>query len=334
MAPQAVLAGEGVSEGRETRIVDLRDLRAGDLDPLLREQTEEWAHELDWDFSKSADLLRQLFDARELAGLALLDGRDIAGFAYCGFSSGKAHVGDVYVPPPWRNGNAETVLFQALFNVLMDAPGVERIEAQLMLARQVQPPDRDCRIGSFERLFMTRDAAPSLPPGNASNTSRFRFEPWEDRHSEAAAFALWQAHAGHVDAQISDQYRTLAASSRFIQELVRFPGCASFCPSASYVAFENATGHPAGISLISFVAPGIAHLAELCVTPEFRGAGLGYELLRQSSAALADAGAQRISLTVTAGNDDALRLYRRCGFRQTRRFYAYAWDRSARPAFS
>jgi ribosomal protein S18 acetylase RimI-like enzyme len=93
------------------------------------------------------------------------------------------------------------------------------------------------------------------------------------------------------------------------------------------VAFDTTTGKPAGISLVSFVGSRVAHIAELSVAPDARGAGLGHELLRQSAAGLAHAGAERISLTVTATNEEAIRLYTRFGFRESRRFCAYAWEK-------
>jgi ribosomal protein S18 acetylase RimI-like enzyme len=89
-----------------------------------------------------------------------------------------------------------------------------------------------------------------------------------------------------------------------------------------------ATGRAAGISLGSFVADEVGHIAELCVMPDARGAGLGYELLRRSAAALRSAGAKRISLTVTAANKGAVGLYTNCGFREVRRFHAYVWEAS------
>jgi ribosomal protein S18 acetylase RimI-like enzyme len=67
-------------------------------------------------------------------------------------------------------------------------------------------------------------------------------------------------------------------------------------------------------------------VTQLCVTPHAKGSGLGYELLRNAVAALRAGGAKRISLTVTSANEDAVRLYRRCGFREVRRFFAYVWE--------
>ena len=151
-------------------------------------------------------------------------------------------------------------------------------------------------------------------------------EPWGDPYHDAAASVLSLAYKGHIDSQINDEYRTFAAASRLLRNIVEFPGSATFCGPASYVAFDTASGGAAGIVLSSFVADDVAHITEICVTPGARGVGLGYELLRQSTAALRGAGAKRVSLTVTAANQEAVRLYTRCGFREVRRFYAYAWE--------
>lgn len=59
---------------RQPDIVDLRELRADDLEPLLQEEIRTWDASLDWDFRKSADLVRRFVDLRALNGCALLEG--------------------------------------------------------------------------------------------------------------------------------------------------------------------------------------------------------------------------------------------------------------------
>ncbi|HTC34724.1 MAG TPA: N-acetyltransferase [Bryobacteraceae bacterium] len=311
------------------RTVELRHLNGRDLEPLLCEEAGEWERKLDWDFSKSAALVRRLANARELGGVALVDQGEVAGYAYCGLVDQKGQIWDVYVRPNWRKTNAEEVLFRVLLDALMAAPGVRRIESQLMLMHAALANSLKLEPGMrvFERILMKLDTNAPVPPAEASTSARFHLEPWDDRHHDAAAAVLTLAHAGHIDAEMSDQYRTFAGASRFLRDLVQFPGCATFCRPASFVAFDEATGKAAGISLVSFVGSRVAHVAELCVAPECRGAGLGNKLLRQSAAALADAGAERISITVTATNESALRLYTRFGFGESRRFYAYAWEK-------
>lgn len=312
------------------RIVDLQRLSAVDLEPLLAEETAEWRRELDWDYSKSADLVRKFADRSGLTGAALLDGGEVAGYGYLGIEEHKGLIWDVYVRARWRTGNAEAVLFSVLLDALIANPDVFRVESQLMLAQNAaaEALRRDRLVQSFERLLMTRDSGTPLPPGRASNNAGFHIEPWNDRrHYDPAATVLSLAYAGHIDAQISNHYRTFAEAFRAVHALVQFPGCAVFSAPASYVAFDTATRRPAGISLASFIAEDVAHITELCVTPEARGCGLGYELLRQSARTLCSAGAKHISLTVTAANEDALRLYIRCGFREVRRFHACVWER-------
>ena len=81
-----------------------------------------------------------------------------------------------------------------------------------------------------------------------------------------------------------------------------------------------------GICLTSLVAGEVGHITQICVDPSLRGSGIGYELLRQSLAAMADYGCGQTSLTVTAANTDAIRLYERMGFVTRREFAAFVWD--------
>jgi ribosomal protein S18 acetylase RimI-like enzyme len=316
------------------QIVDLRHLSAREIGPLLLEETVEWGLKLDWDFSKSASLVRELVDARKLRGVALLDRGQAAAYGYAGLQDHKGLIADVYVRPAWRGGNTEAVMFSVLLDALIGTSGVRRIESQLMLveAGSAQALQRERCVRLFERILMRLDANTPLPMGGASTGPRFRIEPWADDCHDAAATVLSLAYLGHIDSEINDEYRTFADASRLLRNIVQFPGCATFYRPASYVAFDTATRDPAGILLSSFVAGDVAHITEICVTPHAKGAGLGYELLRRSAATLRDAGAKRISLTVTAANQEAVRLYTRCGFREMRRFYAYVWERF-RPAF-
>ncbi|MGB9606404.1 MAG: GNAT family N-acetyltransferase, partial [Bryobacteraceae bacterium] len=63
-----------------------------------------------------------------------------------------------------------------------------------------------------------------------------------------------------------------------------------------------------------------------CLTPEARGRGAGYELLRRSLAALAGSGVASVSLTVTTQNRRAVALYESMGFVALRRFAALVWE--------
>ena len=92
------------------------------------------------------------------------------------------------------------------------------------------------------------------------------------------------------------------------------------------LAFNPATGWLAGVVLVTFVAPEVGHITQLCVTPDAQGTGLGYDLLSRAIFALQAGGAKRVTLTVTEANTGAVELYRKFGFREMRRFSALVWD--------
>src|SRR5216684_8973465 len=63
-------------------LVDLRQLSSYNLEGLLEEESRAWSESLDWDFSKSADLVRRYVDLRALSGAALLAAGAAAGYSY------------------------------------------------------------------------------------------------------------------------------------------------------------------------------------------------------------------------------------------------------------
>ena len=309
-------------------IVDLRRITPRELDPLLLEETTEWETALDWDFSKSADLVRKFSEMRALAGCALVDQGEVAGYGYSVLEEHKGLVGDLYVRPLWRGGDAEIRIFRALLDSLIATPRVQRIESQLMLVEGAvaKALQRERFVRLFERVLMGTADLDSMLPGRRNLERRFRLERWAAQSHDAAAALIALAYRGHVDAQINDQYQTLGGARRFLYNIVQFPECGLFYAPASFVAFDLKTGWIAGLVLASFIAGSVGHVTQLCVSPDAQGAGLGYELLRQSLHALQSAGARGVSLTVTASNAGALELYRRCGFRERRRFFAYVWE--------
>jgi ribosomal protein S18 acetylase RimI-like enzyme len=309
-------------------VVDLRNLAGRELDPLLLEETVEWQREIDWDFGRSAELVRQFADMRALMGYALIDCGEVAGYGYSVLEEHRGLIGDLYVRPAWRNGTNEVRLFRAILDGLTAAPNLRRIESQLML---VDPSvgkalQRERFVKLQERVLMRLDTSspPYLPAGAALR--RFLIEPWGDHHHEMAASVISLAYGGHIDSQINEQYRTVAGARRFLYNIVQYPGCGTFFRQGSFVAFDPATGWMVGLVLVSFVSEHVGHITQLCVTPHAQGRGLGYELLREAINALRIHGARRISLTVTNENTEAIQLYRRCGFQDVRRFLSYVWD--------
>lgn len=315
-------------EAAGPELIDLRNLTGRELDPLLLEETVEWQRDLDWDFGRSADLVRQFADMRALSGYALIDRGEVAGYGYSVLEDRKGLIGDLYLRPFWRNGVNDLRLFRALLEGLIATPNLRRVESQLMLVDPAVGKAllRDTLVKVQERVLMKLDTSnpPYLPAGTALR--RFHFEPWADHHYEMAAGVISLSYGDHIDSQINDQYRTVGGARRFLYNIVQFPGCGLFFRQGSFVAFDPDTRTMSGIVLVSFVGDHVGHITQLCVTPHAKGLGLGYELLREAINALRIHGARRISLTATSANEEAIRLYKRSGFREVRRFLSYVWE--------
>jgi ribosomal protein S18 acetylase RimI-like enzyme len=309
-------------------LIDLHELSAADLEPLLEEEIDTWRHALQWDFRKSAGLVRRFLDLRALSGYALVAGRSIAGYAYFVLEEHKALIGDLYVRRAAYAPEIEARLLHAVLRSALESPQVRRIEAQLMMMvaapAATLPASRYMR--QFDRSFMLLERldALALPPGAAAAAAHI--ERWTEPFQEAAAQLIADAYRGHIDALINDQYRTPGGARRFLYNIVQYPGCGAFAKSASFAAFEPRSGRMTGMCLSSMIGPRTGHITQICVRPQAQGTGIGYELLRRSIDGLREAGCQQVSLTVTSSNPAAVRLYERIGFRATRRFLALAWE--------
>lgn len=309
------------------RLVDLRQVSAQQMEPLLAEATAAWRDQLEWDFDKSADLVRRFVDLRALNGCALLEGREVAGYAYYVLEEHKGLVGDLYVRRRSRSTDRENLLLGRVLDSIASTSPVRRIESQLMLveSRELRPVALRQFLRTFERNFMRADLhTASLQEGRVRRP--VYLEKWSDHYQDAAAHLIAEAYAGHVDSQINDQYRSAAGARRFLYNIVQYPGCGIFYRPASFAAMDAGTGRLAGVSLASLVAPGCGHITQICVAPGWRGTGVGHALLRQSLLTMRGAGCGSVSLTVTAGNEDAVSLYRRVGFETARKFSAYVWE--------
>ncbi len=316
---------EPATEFPVPQLFDLRQLRASDLAPLLAEETDAWAAALDWDFTRSAELVERFVDLRALNGAALVQNGEVVGYSYYVFEEQKGLIGDLYVRQAARTFEAELRLMESVLDGLMRAR-VDRIEAQLMMAETLGEPLSAISpmISACERNFMMLDMDDArIPP----RPGRAYIDRWSEEYHDAAAQLIAAAYAGHIDSRINDQYRSVAGARKFLFNIVHYPGCGSFFRPASYAAFDTTTGRLCGICLASLVSTECGHITQVCVTPRAKGTGVGYDLLRHSLAAMKALGCRKTSLTVTACNYDAVRLYERIGFRTIRKFFAYVWER-------
>jgi len=313
--------------GCTSPIVDLRTIGAAQLEPVLREESLAWRSELDWDFEKSADLVRRFVDVRALNGSALVEGGEVIGYLYYVTEDAKGLVGDLYVRKAMRTRERENLLLESAIDSLLETPHIRRAESQLMMltydpARVL--PHHEC-ASTYDRNFMRVELA-SADLGEGHIRRPMYIERWNDLYQDDSAQLIAKAYDGHVDSRINDQYRSAIGARRFLHNIVEYPGCGTFFRTASFAAFEAASGKLCGISLASLVSPECGHITQICVAPHVRGTGIGHELLRRSLTVLKEVGCRGASLTVTSSNEGAVALYERVGFRTIRKFSAFAWE--------
>ncbi len=311
-------------------ILDLRHFSSVDLRPLLDDETRAWANLLAWDYHGSAEMILRYVDAKILPGYAAIERGSIFGYSFFVYEGSKGVVGDLFVANGGRLSNARAVEIKLLTHVietLQQSPGIHRVEAQLLAheAGSVARPFLDQGFQRHPRLFMVLDLGKSITQAAATHAD-VEIRRWTEADYQPAAAVITAAYRGHVDSQINDQYHTLSGSLRFLNNIVRFPGCGVFDAESSFAAVDRKAKNLIGLILCSRVRSDVGHVTQVCVLPEYRSCGIGKSLLGATSANLRKRGFLMLSLTVTEANAGAVALYRRLHFDSKRVFDAFVWE--------
>jgi ribosomal protein S18 acetylase RimI-like enzyme len=321
------------------RIVDLHQLSSRQIEPLLAEEARHWREELYWDYRTSLDLIKKFVDAKSLSGCAVIEDGHAIGYAFYVIEEHKGLLGGLYVSPRYPQLPVAQQLLTSTLETLRAIPRLERIEAQLVpFGCEFDGPLAEQGFRLYPRQFMLLDldrvAGPTAPdapkPGPAS--SGLVLERWDDRYFTPCARLIQLAYADHMDGEINDQYRTESGALKFLKNIIILPGCGQFQTDASFVLRAPYSHELTGVVLTTAVATGIGHTTQICVMPGYQGHGLGRRLIEATIAALRARHFTALSLTVTAANTRAVRLYEVIGFRRIKTFTAGVWQPAERTA--
>jgi ribosomal protein S18 acetylase RimI-like enzyme len=318
-------------------ILDLRHYTSADLRPLLDREAEVWAERMVWDYRSSADMILRYIDSKILPGYTAIENGRVVGYSFFVYEGSKGVIGDLFVS---ANGEpladsehdsaVRTRLATHVIETLQQTPGVHRVEAQLLVhpTGSVAGPFIKEGFRVFPRLFMELPLAtaheacdeplPQMPDIEIRN--------WAESDFQSAAQLITAAYLGHIDSEINDQYRTVGGSLRFLNNIVRFPGCGIFDPASSLVAASRVTGGLVGVLLCSRVRDDVGHVTQVCLLPEHRGRSLGKALMMHCCRHLRRRNFSELTLTVTQANFPAVDLYKRLGFATKRVFDAFVWE--------
>jgi ribosomal protein S18 acetylase RimI-like enzyme len=318
-----------ITHRNPVEILDLRHFSSVDLRSVLEEEGRIWSRLLSWDYSGSADMILRYVDAKILPGYAAIERGRIFGYAFFVYEGSKGVIGDLFVGNDGRGQDVreiETRLSTHVIETLQQSPGIHRIEAQLLLhdSGGIARPFLEQGFQRYPRLFMAMPlkAHATMPASHPD----LEFRRWTEQDCQAAAALITAGYRGHIDSQINDQYRTVSGSLRFLNNIVRFPGCGLFDAESSFVGMHRSTGTMVGLILCSRVRHDVGHVTQVCVLPEFRSHGIGEVLLSATAGNLRKRGFTQLSLTVTEANARAVDLYRRLGYVQQRIFDAFVWE--------
>ena len=331
-----------MASGVSLEILDLRHFAAPMLRPVLEAESAIWRERLNWDYLASAKLLLQYLDSRSLPGYVALDAGKVTGYIFCVYEDSKAVIGDVFaLPSGLANGldlstsdqavgrEVEESLLVRLLELLLHSPGVDRIESQLLLHRDGEHSEVFLKAGFdvYKRLYLRRNLVSAGIEASIEVAPELELRPWHDSDLNAAGRLIAEAYRDHPDSRINDQYRSVQGSQRFLQNIVRFPGCGVFSPQASHVVIERESREPVALVLGSRVSPQCGHITQICVHPAYRRMGLGRMLLRMAAVQFQRQGMTDLTLTVTEANTKAVDLYESEGYTVAHSFNAAVWVR-------
>ena len=324
--------------GASIEILDLRHFAATLLRPVLDAEGELWKRRLHWDYRTSARLLMQYLDHHMLPGYAAIEAEQVTGYVFCVYEETKAVIGDVFaMPAPDDTADQsadsahaiEQTLLRHLLELLIHSPQVDRVESQLLLhpSGTHAAVFHEAGFELYRRLFMVQMLSEVAPAPHVNLPPGLDLRAWTDEDLAPAARLIADAYRGHPDSLINDQYRSVAGSMRFLNNIVRYSGCGAFSPQVSHVVVDRTSRELVALILGSRVSPQSGHITQVCVHPEFRRKGLARLLLALTAYWFMRQGATEISLTVTEANSDAVDLYLAERYACRHTFDAAVWQR-------
>ena len=310
-------------------ILDLRHFTSSDLRPLLEDEVAAWGGLLCWDYRSSAEMIFRYIDAKILPGYAAIERGSVVGYSFFVYEGSKGVIGDLFVSPKRADAREiELRMLEHVIETLQESPGVHRVEAQLLThsSGELADPFLSTGFQRYRRLFLSLQLTEAGALATPRPVTDIQIRRWTEQDYQPAAGIITAAYRAHIDSEINDQYRTNAGSMRFLNNIVRFPGCGVFDNESSFVAIHKPSRALIGLILCSRIRHDVGHITQVCLLPEHRGSGIGEALIAASHRALSTRNISQLSLTVTEANRNAVGLYRRMGFEERRVFDAFVWE--------
>lgn len=310
------------------QVVPLSGVSVAEFESLFEQEIRNWRRELFWDYRPTISLIRRQIRSRCLPGHAIVSSRGVlAGYSYYLIDRLIGAIGNLYVAPEWNTSeNYDQLLRETLFS-LRSWGNVQQIECQLVPFNcNLIPLFRQHGFSIVKRYFLSLSVVElNWQPAVEHAPDGFSIQPWKEHFHDAVAEIVHDSFQGSPDEKLCHDYQTPSGCSRFLQNLVRGPGCGVFTPESSYLALDQQK-QVCAVIITSRIGPGIGMIPQLSVRRRDQRKGLGSWLLRTYFRVAQREGLQRITLSVSEPNRVACQLYDRLGFRPTQTFHAFLWE--------
>ena len=318
-------------------IQDWRRSTPEEIEPLLALEREAWLRDLDWDVRAAWQAVEPARRAGTLSGFVAKDDHG----RLAGWTSFLLHHDNVQVLA-FVSPAADTT--SALLDAILASEECAAADAVLFCVRSAADSLAEALASRGFRVEPYRYLAADLgryDKGDGSDRSKERTDavsisssrgamrPWS-ADGERLARLLARAYEGELTTRAFAPHGSAAEWTEYVVTLLTTTGCGRFLPGLSVVA-PSAHGQAlAGAIVVTDLAPGTSHVAQIAVDPVERGRGLGGRLLSSAMSAAASAGYARMTLLVATSNGPARGLYERAGFRDRSTFVIARADRDAR----
>ena len=294
------------------RIRDWRYAETPAVEALYEAERRQWLAELGWDTTEAWPEIEGARTTGRLPGLlAVNDHGSICGWTYFLIDDRVAQVGSLVGESP----EATRALVES---VIARAAG--RADCVTCFSYNRAPGlDAVLTAHGFELTpyqYLSRSAA-ALDPFRADGADR-----WRDDDEKPAAELLRVAYGSN--GRFFAAHGLPEEWQRYVHNLAAYPGCGRFDRTATRVLRED--GRMAALVMMTALGPGVAHVAQVAVHPDYRRQGLAGKLLDRALALAHAAGRSRTTLLVEEGASAARTLYARRGFRPCATFIAARRD--------
>jgi ribosomal protein S18 acetylase RimI-like enzyme len=291
-------------------LLDWRDVDAALLTPVWAEQTARWSQRLFWDAHHNWAQVEAERLAGRLPGMVLLEGRDVAAWAFFLVHQGTLQIGGFE-----SNSSAAT---RTLLDAVLHAVDPELAPSGAVLfafssAPGLVPALVARGFGTERYEYLVRETSVVRPVRAGL--------PWDMQAAVELPSLLARSYGPPEVTRPFVRHGTIDEWREYSAQLLGSIGCGAFEPNLSASSIDH-DGRLHGAIVTTLIGPGTAHIAQVAVDPAQRGSGLAGRMLDAVVERVRAEGLDRVTLLVSERNTAARHLYNRRGFHDAATFIA------------